>query len=210
VSGATEAKRFLEERIRAGDFPGASWAVGGPEGLRSEGAVGDAVTTPERRPATPDTLYDLASLTKPLATALLAVRLQSEGLLKLDDRLDRHLPEWRSGDARSGLTLLDLLTHRSGLPGWDPLYLHASDVAGRIERMRTIPMPRAPLLDVEYSCLNYILLGSASSGRSALPRSCSAPPPRCGRASPRPRRGTRASAIWPGPRGRPTMPGGAG
>jgi CubicO group peptidase (beta-lactamase class C family) len=87
------------------------------------------------------------------------VRLAAAGRLRLEDRLARHLPEWRTGDARDDLTLLDLLTHRSGLAAWDPLYLHAQDAAGRIARLRALVPAHAPLLGVTYSCPNYILLG---------------------------------------------------
>ncbi|HZM70628.1 MAG TPA: serine hydrolase [Candidatus Cryosericum sp.] len=159
-SGAAAAvEEFVRGLVRDGTCPGAAYLVAERDRVLLQGAIGASVVEPETLPAATTTLYDLASLTKPLATALLAVRLQAEGRLRLDDRLDRHLPEWRAGDARSSVTLLDLLTHRSGLPSWDPLYAHASDVAGRIERLRSIPLAHPPLLDVTYSCLDYILIG---------------------------------------------------
>jgi len=152
---------FLAGHVAAGTFPGASYLVADAHRVVAEGALGDAVREPEAIRATTATVYDLASLTKPLATALCAVRLAAAGRLRLEDRVRRHLPEWRTGDARDGLTLLDLLTHRSGLAAWDPLYLHAQDAAGRIARLRALPPAHAPLLGVTYSCPNYILLGLA-------------------------------------------------
>jgi CubicO group peptidase (beta-lactamase class C family) len=107
---------FLTQRIARGDFPGASYLVADGDRIVEEGALGDAVVAPERIAVTPATLYDLASLTKPLATAILAVRFEVAGRLRLDDRLARHLPGWGGADARAEVTLLDLLTHRSGLP----------------------------------------------------------------------------------------------
>ncbi|HZN04085.1 MAG TPA: serine hydrolase domain-containing protein, partial [Candidatus Polarisedimenticolia bacterium] len=104
---------------------------------------------------------DLASLTKPLATALLAVRLQSAGRLRLEDRVDRHLPEWRPAEDGPPLTLLDLLTHRSGLPAWLPLYARAEDVTGRIGFVAGTAPAHPPLLGVTYSCPNYLLAGFA-------------------------------------------------
>jgi len=150
---------FLAGRIAAGTFPGASYLVADEGRVLTEGALGHAVREPEVVEATTATIYDLASLTKPLATALCAVRLAADGRLRLDDRLARHLPEWRTDDARDGLTLLDLLTHRSGLAAWDPLYLHARDAAGRLDRLRALPPVHPPLLGVTYSCPNYLLLG---------------------------------------------------
>jgi serine-type D-Ala-D-Ala carboxypeptidase len=152
---------FLAERVAAGIFPGASYLVAEGDRVTAEGAAGRAVLVPTAIAATTTTLYDLASLTKPLATALLAVRLQALGRLRLEDRLARHLPEWETGDARDELTLLDLLTHRSGLAAWDPLYVYARDVATRIERVRVLPPAHAPLLGVTYSCPNFLLLGFA-------------------------------------------------
>jgi serine-type D-Ala-D-Ala carboxypeptidase len=152
---------FLAAHVVAGTFPGASYLVSEGDRVLAEGAVGDAVREPEVIGATTATLYDLASLTKPLATALCALRLAALGRLRLEDRLGRHLPEWRTGDARDGITLLDLLTHRSGLAAWDPLYLHARDIAGRIARVRALPPVGAPLAGVTYSCPNYLLLGFA-------------------------------------------------
>jgi CubicO group peptidase (beta-lactamase class C family) len=160
---------FLEAKVRAGMFPGASWLVADAGRVVAEGALGDAVTEPERIPAGLSTLYDLASLTKPLATALVAVRLQASGRLRLDDPVAAHLPEWRPGDSRDRLTLLDLLTHRSGLPAWDPLYLHARDIAGRIIRLAAIPLAHAPLMGVTYSCPNYILAGFALERAGGAP-----------------------------------------
>ena len=152
---------FLREQIAAGHFPGAAYLIGEQQRVIAEGAVGDAVVQPQRLPARLGTIYDLASLTKPLATALVAVRLQGEGVLGLEDRLDRHLPEWRPDDRRAALTLLDLLTHRSGLPAWDPLYLYARDEPGRVSRIAQLPLAHAPLEGVLYSDLNYILVGFA-------------------------------------------------
>lgn len=152
---------LLADRVRDDWFPGAAWAVGDARRLIDEGAVGNATVTPRAIAATTDTLYDLASLTKPLATALLAVRLQSEGRLRLEDRVDRLLPEWRPGGDRPPLTLLDLLTHRSGLPAWLPLYAGADDVPGRIAFVAGVPPAHEPLLGVTYSCPNYLLAGFA-------------------------------------------------
>jgi serine-type D-Ala-D-Ala carboxypeptidase len=152
---------FLRGQVAAGSFPGAAWVVSLDGRVVDEGAIGDAVAVPERVAATRDTYYDLASLTKPLATALVAVRLQSAGRLRLDDAIARHLPEWRTGDDREGVTLLDLLTHRSGLPAWVPLYLYAQDVPGRVAHLAAMPRTGAPLLGVTYSCPNYLLAGFA-------------------------------------------------
>jgi CubicO group peptidase (beta-lactamase class C family) len=159
AASSPKIDRFLDGCVARDDFPGASYIVAHAGRVLAQGAVGRAVVTPEAIAARPDTIYDLASLTKPLATALLAVRLQGEGRLRLADPLSRHIPEWLPKDERASVTLMDLLTHRSGLPGWVPLYLYASDAEGRIDWLRSAPLAHAPGCDVVYSCTGYTLLG---------------------------------------------------
>jgi CubicO group peptidase (beta-lactamase class C family) len=162
-------EEFLRGRIHDGTFPGAVYLIAERDGILASGALGESVREPEVLPAAEETLYDLASLTKPLATAFVAVRLQAAGRISLGDRLDRHLPEWQAADGRRRITLLDLLTHRSGLPAWDPLYAHASSPAERVDRLLAIPLAHEPLQEVVYSCLDYILLGFALERAGSAP-----------------------------------------
>ncbi|MBI4169421.1 MAG: serine hydrolase [Acidobacteria bacterium] len=160
---AARVSEFLRERVAAGDFPGACYLVAEGDRILAEGAFGHAVVAPEKIPATVETIWDLASLSKPLAGALIAALLRAEGALRLEDPLARHLPAWRVEDEREGITLLDLLTHRSGLPAWHPLYLHAAggDRKGRIAWLRGAAPASGPGKTVVYSDLGYILLGFA-------------------------------------------------
>jgi CubicO group peptidase (beta-lactamase class C family) len=167
TAGALDA--WLADKVRDDWFPGASWVVGDARRILFEGAVGDATVEPRRLAASGDTLYDLASLTKPLATGLLGVRLQSAGRVNLEDRLERLLPEWRPRDGGPALTLLDLLTHRSGLPAWMPLYALAPDVNGRIAAVAAAKRSHPPLLAVTYSCPNFLLAGFALERASGEP-----------------------------------------
>lgn len=161
MRGADRLADFLRHHVDAGDFPGAAWLVAEDGRILAEGALGLAVVRPERIEAVPGTLYDLASLTKPLAGALLAALLEVEGLVSLDDPLRHHLPEWPASGPASRITLLDLLTHRSGLPAWRPLYLHAADRAGCVTWLRGQPLEREPGAGVVYSDPGYLLLGLA-------------------------------------------------
>ncbi len=159
MTGPSRIDDWAQSRIAAGDFPGAVWIVAEGDRILAEGARGHAVLDPERIPASTATLYDLASLTKPLATAVLVLGLHDSGVVRVEDPLARHLAGWNPADARASVTLLDLLVHRSGLPAWNPLYAHASDRAGRIAHLSRIGLPRPPGTGVIYSCLGYILLG---------------------------------------------------
>src|SRR5881628_3103589 len=94
MSGAARLRDYLRSHIEAGDFPGASYVVAENDRILAEEALGSAVLRPVQIAATTATLYDLSSLTKPLAGTLLAARLSALGRLSCDDALSRHLPEW--------------------------------------------------------------------------------------------------------------------
>jgi len=152
---------FLESEIARGSLPGGQYLVGEDLHIIAEDALGLAVAEPERIPATLDTIYDLASLTKPLVTALLVVRFAERGVLDLNAALARYLSEFNHEEQRE-ITLTQLLTHTSGLPNWRPLYLEAQTRAGvpaAIARVLLEPQPPHASREVIYSDLNYILLG---------------------------------------------------
>jgi CubicO group peptidase (beta-lactamase class C family) len=153
---------FLQAGIREGQFPGAQYLIGQDGKVIAEGVLGLAVVEPEKIAATVDTIYDLASLTKPLITCMLAVRLAERGALDLKAPLGDYLTEFgqQAGD-KGRITLTQLLTHTSGLAAWRPLYLEAAsadDVPEVIARMPLESSAEEPA-KVIYSDLNYILLG---------------------------------------------------
>jgi CubicO group peptidase (beta-lactamase class C family) len=122
-------------------------------------ALGYAVKDSEERVATLDTIYDLASLTKPLVTSLLCARLIERDEVRLDDRASHYLAEFDTDDKRA-ITLRQLLTHAAGLPGWRPLYLLAGGVRERVlQAIAREPLESAPGTHVVYSDLGYIALG---------------------------------------------------
>src|SRR5207245_8952171 len=84
-------------------------------------AYGAACLVPAPEPATIDTIYDLASLTKPLVTTTAVALLLADGRLSLEDPLERFVPELTQVDLRQA-TIRHLLNHTSGLPAWRPLY----------------------------------------------------------------------------------------
>ncbi|HEX6101270.1 MAG TPA: serine hydrolase domain-containing protein [Thermoanaerobaculia bacterium] len=137
----TDLDRFLRAEIDVGSFPSASYAIGTVDGVVREGALGNAVAVPLRIPATTDTIYDCASITKPLVTGTLILQAVAEGRIALDD-------EYR------GYTFRELLTHTSGLRAWLPTFTYPS-VLEAIEK----DGPAAPRgSGVIYSDLNFYLL----------------------------------------------------
>ncbi|HEX8686554.1 MAG TPA: serine hydrolase domain-containing protein, partial [Pyrinomonadaceae bacterium] len=117
---------LLAERVEAGDFPSAVYVVAERGRVRFRGALGEAVREPDRRAATFETVYDLASLTKPLVTGMLLALLVERGAVGLDSPVADYLPQFGAGDKR-GVTVRHLLAHTSGLPAWRPLYLLAGE-----------------------------------------------------------------------------------
>ncbi len=150
---------LLAGRIAAGDFPSAVYVVAQHGRPLLLDALGYAVVAPEQIPATPDTIYDLASLTKPLVTGLLCARRFERGELDLGDAVARVLPEFDLPDKRQ-ITLRQLLTHTSGLPAWRPLYITTGGEPARTLRaIAGQPLESTPGTSVRYSDLGFITLG---------------------------------------------------
>jgi len=149
---------LLAERIIAGDFPSAVYVVA--EGGRAvfADALGHAVREPEEYAATLETIYDLASLTKPLVTGLLCAMMFERGGLRLDENVSHYLPEFDTSDKRA-LSLRQLLTHTSGLPAWRPLYITARTKDDALRAIADEPLQFEPGTRVLYSDLGFITLG---------------------------------------------------
>jgi CubicO group peptidase (beta-lactamase class C family) len=149
---------LLRERISSGDFPSAVYVVSQSGKAVFADVLGDAVREPEIHAATFDTIYDLASLTKPLVTGLLCARLLERELLDIDTPVARYLPEFDRPDKRS-ITIRDLLTHTSGMHAWRPLYLLAKDKQDAVGAIAAEKLEYGRGERVIYSDLGFITLG---------------------------------------------------
>jgi CubicO group peptidase (beta-lactamase class C family) len=109
------------------------------------------------------TIFDLASLTKPLATAMAIMALRQEKALKLTDPISKYLPDF-SGRPNGTVSLEELLTHTAGLPSWYPLYL-----LDRNHRTAYLGRARVRNKTVNYSCLDYIILGEIIAAVTGMP-----------------------------------------
>jgi CubicO group peptidase (beta-lactamase class C family) len=162
---------FLSERIAAGDFPSAVYLIGENGREVFADALGNAVTEPQSIAASLDTIYDLASLTKPLVTGLLCARRVESGQLTLDASVSHYLPEFERTDKRP-ITFAQLLTHTSGLPAWRPLYLLAEGERDRtLAAIANLDLEHQPGTRVVYSDLGFIVLGmllERMAGKSLL------------------------------------------
>ena len=151
-------RRLLENAIAAGRMPGAAWRVERDGELLSAGQVGEACRQPAPQPLLTETPWDLASLTKPLCTALLLVLLEADGVVDPDAPIGQTLTPLR-GRPLGSATPLQLATHTAGLPPWRPLYLAASNLDGYLSAIAAESLDVASGRPV-YSDLGYIVLGA--------------------------------------------------
>jgi CubicO group peptidase (beta-lactamase class C family) len=150
---------MLCSRIESSHFPSAVYVVAEHGRASFADALGDAVREPELHTASLETIYDLASLTKPLVTGLLCARLVQSGELSLDSSVANYLLEFDRPDKRL-ITARQLLTHTSGLPAWRPLYiLTHGEKDGTIGAIANETFIYKPGERVVYSDLGFIVLG---------------------------------------------------
>lgn len=152
---------FISERIAAGDFPSAVYLIAEKEEIVFHDAVGHAVIEPELIPAKLDTIYDLASLTKPLVTGLLFAKfLQEDGYYNLDTTLNKLFR--RIHHDKAPIKVKDLASHTSGLRDWYPFYTVLFDPETTTEAATAtaleLPTAYERRSRVVYSDLNFILL----------------------------------------------------
>ena len=151
------AEAVLTEAIAAGAFPAAAVEVGRRDRVLWRSAFGRLTHQPEAAAATTDTIFDLASLTKVIATSTLVMRAVDDGLLQLDDPVNQWISDWR-GAYREDVTIRDLLAHSSGLTAYLPFF---RDYTGRAEfqhAIATLPLEYQPRTKSIYSDLGFILL----------------------------------------------------
>jgi uncharacterized protein YbbC (DUF1343 family)/CubicO group peptidase (beta-lactamase class C family) len=155
----------LEQAVRASGAPGAVAWVGNAEGCLFRGATGLRQRAPEALPATLDTVYDLASLTKVIATTTAAMLLWEEGRLDLDAPLTTWLPYPELG----AFTPRQLLTHTTGLPAGRPLHQEVQSWDAALGRIADTPSDWRPGTRRRYSDLGFILLGKVVEKAAGQP-----------------------------------------
>ncbi len=151
---------LCKSAIAEGWLPSAVYMVIRHGKVAASGAFGDPM--PEsvpRAPATLETLFDMASLTKPITAALLLQCVQ-DGEVHLGMRVSEFLPETADRPIAS-VTLRQLATHTGGLAAWKPLY--SLSEGSIVERVMSFPLEVEPGTRYTYSDLGYILLGEIVS-----------------------------------------------
>ena len=112
-------RRLCDEAVAVGVVPGTVVLFNDEGDTRFHEAFGARQLEPVSLPATLDTLYDVASLTKAVVTSVVAMRAVGDGLVRLDEPVLRYLPEF-AGDGKGAVTIRHLLAHAAGLIGNAP------------------------------------------------------------------------------------------
>ena len=167
--------KLVNDAIAAHRLPGAVVAIGhggknvfhqayGSRKLAGEPGLDGSPAPAE--PMTEDTIFDMASLTKCLATATAVMQLYEQGKVQFDDPVQKYLPDFNTANdpQRAEVTVRMLLTHTSGETGdvdlKDPWGLNEADKTEGIHRALTTPLQSGPGEVFRYSDINFILLGA--------------------------------------------------
>jgi beta-N-acetylhexosaminidase len=150
---------IILSHLGRGAAPGASLAIGRRGRLVRLRGYGTTDLRPGFGAVTDSTLYDLASITKVMATTTALMMLVDDGVLHLDDPVRQHIPEWRGTSAKESVTLRNLLLHNAGLAAYSPLW---RELRGRDQYRRRIAgmsLQFEPGAATIYSDFGTILLG---------------------------------------------------
>jgi len=159
---------IVVDGIHRGAYPGAVLVVGRRDSiLYARGYGGFTWSAASRHPDPDSTVWDVASLTKAVATTTALMRLVERDAVALDSPVVHYLPAWRAPGVRR-VTVRQLLSHTSGMPAWLPLHRLATDRDSAL-RILYHTGPRAGVTGVVYSDLNAILLGELVEAVAGMP-----------------------------------------
>lgn len=162
---ATGVRAILAEAQRRRVFSAAAWSYGTAGRVAGSGTIG---TLSWGGPAAgTGTWWDLASVTKPIV-GLAVMSLVETGQLVLDDTVGHWLPAFGNSD-KAMLTVRQLLTHTSGIPGQIPLYRWCDTAAEMVDALRRLPVAFPAGTSVSYSSQGFILLGLIAEKAADMP-----------------------------------------
>jgi CubicO group peptidase (beta-lactamase class C family) len=148
----------VNDSIKAKHCPGAVVLVARQGKVAYRKAYGQHAVEPKKEDMTTDVVFDLASLTKPVATAASVLHLVQKGKLRIDDPVSKHLPAFdRQGKDR--ITIEQLLLHTSGLPAGNPVSAYEGGRKKAVEAIAELRLAADPGKKFTYSDLGFILLG---------------------------------------------------
>ena len=161
VGFAAERLAQIDEVVAAGlhdgEMAGAVVCIGRQGKIAYLKAYGDRQIEPAKIDMTVDTVFDMASITKPVATATSVMLLIERGTLKLSDRVAEHIPEFAQ-NGKETVTIEDLLLHQSGLTPDNALDDYLAGPAKAIENVNTLSLREQPKTKFMYSDVGFIVL----------------------------------------------------
>lgn len=156
-SGGPAEDREIQDAIRQGRLPGAVLLIGHEDQVVYRKAYGNRAEVPSVEAMTTDTIFDLASLTKVIATTTSLMKLYEQGRFRLNDKVTDYLPEFQNG--KSDITIRQLFTHFSGLAPDVPLVPVWSGYETGMRLAYTDKPQGPPGVRFVYSDINFELLG---------------------------------------------------
>jgi len=146
------------DAVASGEIPGVVVVVGRGDDILFQGAYGSRRFLPKSSPMTVDTIFDIASLTKPVGTTIAVMTLVERGAIKLDAPVGQYLKEFR-GKQFDEITIRRLLTHSAGLIAYPPNSAVAAGFPSAVAEIARIPLEYPPGSAFQYSDTGFILLG---------------------------------------------------
>lgn len=164
----SQVDRIIEESINNGEIPGAVLAVVRNGKMAYLNAYGNKSVYPVQEKMTVNTIFDLASVSKPVGTAIAFMQLVEQGRVRLTDNVSMYIPGFKPWtDTITGrkieIRVVDLLTHTSGLPPYAPVATiveqsGAPNPAALMSWISNCKRDFKPTSDFQYSCLNFVTL----------------------------------------------------
>lgn len=152
------AEKAIHEAIEAKECPGAVLLVGKGEEIVYQKAFGNRAIEPSNAPMTTDTIFDMASLSKPMGCATSVLILADRGKIDLKKPVATYLPEF-GNNGKETITVEDLLLHRGGLIPDNPMSDYVGMREEMIERIMTSKPKWEPRTHFAYTDVGFIVLG---------------------------------------------------
>lgn len=171
----------FDSEIQSGNIPGGVVTIVRGDNIVFEKAYGNRSLKPQVEPTELDTIYDMASVTKPVATGTAMMVLLQEGKVRLNDKVSDYLESWKkiesndketTGPKHSDITVRHLLTHTSGLASFinfNVKYPDGTNLNQVVKDIAATPLRALPGEKVIYSDLGYITLGAIIEKVSGMP-----------------------------------------
>ncbi len=149
-------QRLVTEALEKKIFSGAQILLGDHQKILFQESYGRTTFAPDAKKLTTNSIFDLASLTKALATSLAVLLLVEKQELSLTTPVGKFFAEFKT-PPKNQITILHLLTHTSGLPDWLPLFKQ-KNTSTAWQKLLCTPLQHAVGSKVVYSCLGFIIL----------------------------------------------------